>query len=337
MASILVICFSCAKDEITYEKVVDDPMADFTDSNGFFILHPNSISYFNSKENRVYSSLFKTVNDRELISLHSFQVNKESKVGIITLEKEKRIEFINPNNFVSLGYIDIRDEPRDIAIDTENSYELNRYALVTTGRDTGNVMIINYITQRILYRLKTGANPGKIFINDLIYILNSGDSTVSVINREFDHYKVIDTIVVGFYPIDIIQTTSYSYAAILCNGRNGESSIVIYDLLQRKIFEKYYFDTPDFKPTKLIKVSLTDNTAEFIANNMLYRANLKNLSERSTLSNLKITDIIYDRLAIAISHTLINGKNQLYLLEKENYELSDSLQIDGLPHEIVHF
>jgi hypothetical protein len=329
------IILSCEKETTDHFQTSDEPgFAGFND--GIFTIHENSIGYYFPDSNKVFPDLYRHQNDRGLGNgIHSFAPSYN--LGIISIEKENRLEFVDTKNFISTGSLEL-PEPRNIM-----GYY---YYLVSYGkRNSGGIAHIDPVNHKIIQTVTTEIEAGKLFIdNDNIYVFSSGkDDRDSVIVRLFgfstgDIHR-IDSMVIGSRPVDFVQITlpeAYNHKglAILCMGKKNVSpSIVILDLITGKIRHTYQFKDPGLKPENIFWIG---NYQDFhppilasYANNKLYKLVLSDPIVSTVLINKNISSLNQtSKNFIAVSRDTIKPISYLYKIDFELLVVQDSIPIE---------
>jgi hypothetical protein len=339
---ISTILVSCEKEKTEYEKTWDGH--DFIGFNdGLFILHDNSIGYFNPDSNKVFPDIYGHQNAKGLgTGIHSLNPN----AGMITVEDENKIEFVDLENFTSIESIEI-SRPRDI-------YNFGSYKLVSFGnRVSGGVALVDYINRELLQTVETGNVAGKIYSDgNNIYVFCDGkdenDSIISILKYEYSNFAVsllkADSMVVGIRPVDFVEISlnydsQHKGLAILCIGnKTVPASVVIFDLTTRKVQQTYHFDNPDFKPESMFWIGepyMGSRILAVYANNKLYQTELTNPMKTLVLIDKNISDFYrYDQTYLTVSRDTVNPVSWLYKFDLQSLDLLDSIAIEGNARKI---
>jgi hypothetical protein len=327
---------SCEKEKTEYKKTWDGH--DFIGfKDGLFIVHDNSVGYYYPDSNKVFPDIFAHQNGWGLgAGVHSFDAN----AGMITVENENKIEFVELENFISIESFEI-NRPRDISF-------FGSYRLVSYGsRVSGGVALVDF-NRVVMQLIPTGNEAGKIFSdNAYCYVFCSGkddnDSTIAVLERSFNNsvlsLRKVDSIVVGIKPADFVEISlnfdsQHKGLAILCMGNETvPASVVIFDLVTRKVQETYHFETPGFKPERMFWIGEPYSTSRILAvyaNNRLYRTELSDPMHTSVLIDKNVSDFYrYGQEYLAVSRDTIHPVSSLYKFDVTTLELLDSIAIEG--------
>jgi hypothetical protein len=331
-----VLC-SCEKEKTEYEQTWDGH--DFIGFNdGLFIVHENSIGYYYPDSNKVFPDIYKHQNGRPTGSgIHSLKPS----AGMITVEDENRIVYIDFENFITIGFNEI-NRPRDI-------YYLGQYSLVSFGDNvSGGVAMVDVFNRKLVRTIKTSHEAGKIYRDGkYFYVLSSGknmmDSIITVLyTKDYNLSQtldVFDTITMGIRPVDYVEISlnfdsQHRGLAILCMGNKTiPASVVIFDLVTRTVDETYYFINPEFRPESMFWIGEPNSgkrTLAVYANGKLYQTELTNPMYTSVLIDRNVSDLYrYDQTYLAVSRDTINPISYLYKFDMLSLNLLDSLAIDG--------
>ncbi len=332
MLLISYITISCDNEDIKTCQVCDDE-GFWGFSNGFFTVHENSIGYYDPDSNKVFPDLFRYQNGEGLGNgIHSFN----NYTGLVTVEKENKLEFIDMKNFLSLGSLEL-NEPRNITF----SFPM----LVSYGkRNSGGIALVDIQSRKIVKTVATDIEAGKLFVdNDFIYVFSSGnDERDSVIVRLYGFYTGnihrIDSMVIGNRPVDFVEITleeahDHKGLAILCLGKkNVRPSIVILDLITGRIRNTYHFENPDLKPENIFRIVKPNSNGPILAsyaNNKLYKLILSEPIVSTVLINKNISSLTTTRFNfIAVSRDTIHPVSYLYKIDDELLVVQDSIPIE---------
>lgn len=339
------ILLSCEKEKTDYEQTWDSPFFKGF-QNGLFIVHSSSIDYYYPDSDKIARDIYKIQNGRGIGNdIHSFSPWWR---GIVTVENENKVEFVDVNNFISNGSLEI-DHPRNI-------YSLGEYELITFGNNiSGGVALVDVANQALVMTIGTDNEAGQFYPDDHwnFYIFCSGknmnDSAVSVLNvSDLNNPQVIhsiDTIVIGIRPVDFVEISlnfdsQHKGLAILCMGNHTvPASVVIFDLVTRKVAETYHFDKPDFKPESIFWIGEPYSGSRILAvnaNGKLYQTELSDPMVTSVLIDKNVSDFYrYDRTYLAVSRDTINPVSYMYKFDVATLDLLDSIPIDGKAKEIT--
>jgi hypothetical protein len=336
--AVTAILGSCEKEKTEYEHTYDDFFFKGF-ANGLFILHSSSIDYYNPDSDKIARDIYKIQNGSGIGNdIHSFSPWWR---GIITVEDENKVEFVDVKNFISTGSLEM-DHPRNI-------YSLGEYGLITFGNNiSGGVALIDVTNQALVMTIGTDNEAGQFYRDNYnFYIFCSGknmnDSAVSVL-YESDLNKPqtihsIDTIVIGIRPVDFIEISlnfdsQHKGLAILCMGNQTvPASVVIFDLVTREVVETYHFDKPDFKPESVFWIGEPYSGSRILAvnaNGKLYQTELTDPMVTSVLIDKNLSDFYrYDKTYLAVSRDTINPVSYMYKFDVTTLDLLDSIAIDG--------
>lgn len=340
------ILISCEKEKTEYEQTWNGH--DFIGfKDGLFILHDKSIGYYNPDSNKVFPDIYRHQNGKGLgTGVYSLMTDPGMEdPGMITVENENIIEFIDLENFISTGSIEI-DQPRYIL-------DHGLYSLVSFGNQTiGGVAIVDLYKHLLVRTIDTPNEAGKIYMNEnYYYVFGTGkdinDSIISVLfDKEYllQTLDLLETIIIGIRPVDYVEISlnfdsRHKGLAILCMGnKTVPASVAIFDLVTRKVLETYIFDNPDFKPESMFWIEDPyegNRILAVYANSKLYQTELTNPMNTSVLVDKNISQLYrYGQNYLAVSRDTINPVSYLYKFDIESIALLDSIPIDGKAKKI---
>jgi hypothetical protein len=343
--AVTAILGSCEKEKTEYEQTWDSPFFKGF-ANGLFIVHRNSIDYYYPDSDNIAQDIFKIQNGREAGNdIPSFSPWWR---GIITVENENKVEFVDVKNFISNGSLEL-DHPRNI-------YSLGEYELITFGNNiSGGVALIDVTNQALVTTLGTDNEAGQFYPDDHgnFYIFCSGknmnDSAVSVLNVDDlnnpQTINSIDTIVIGIRPVDFVEISlnfdsQHKGLAILCLGNQTvPASVVIFDLVTREVVETYHFDKQELNPESIFWIGEPYSGSRILAinaNGKLYQTELTDPMVTSVLIDKNLSDFYrYDQTYLAVSRDTINPVSYMYKFDVTSLDLLDSIPIDGKAKEIA--
>lgn len=330
------ILVSCEKEKTEYKQTWDGH--DFIGfEDGLFIVHDNSVGYYYPDSNQVFPDIFAHQNGWGLgTGVYSLDAN----AGMITVEDENKIEFVDLENFISIESIEI-SRPRDISF-------FGSYRLVSFGnRVSGGVALVDF-NRVLMQTIRTGNEAGKIYVDaNYCYVFCSGkdenDSIITILKSEFYNSVLslhkVDSIAVGIRPVDFVEISlnfdsQHKGLAILCMGNQAvPASVVIFDPVIRKVIETYHFDKPDFKAESLSWIGEPYSGSRKLAvysDGKLYQTELSDPMVTSLLIDKNVRDFYrYDQTYLAVSRDTINSVSYMYKFDVTTLDLLDSITIDG--------
>ncbi len=350
--SILVLV-SCEIEKTEYQSALD-PVSFGGFRLGYFILHSQSISYYSSEVNKVYPDIYAHQNGKPLGNgIHSFYIQHD---GLITFQKDNKIEFIDEVNIISEGFQEI-EKPRDIYGSPGG------YLLISFG-DTGNegIAMVDMVEKKIVKTQYIGIRAGRIYQKDnYIYVLSDGTIMNDSIIEKYYYQENSDTFLlkiesfeIGIRPVDFVtipihyEDYTHTGMAILCKGNATiPASIVLFDLITEKVIKTYSFESPDIIPENLFWFPdywnwyHGDQSKERIMvshiNDKLYTLTLNDPVQISVLINRNIDFLIStDDYCLAVSRDTVGTESYLYRFDITTLELVDSLSIPPKALRLVH-
>lgn len=239
--------------------------------NGVFIVNEGSfgnsngsISFLNRNNHGIENAVFSNVNGRPLGDVvQSMGIN--NGFGYVVVNNSNKIEVVNADNFQSVATINGFMMPRYfIALNNSKGY----VSEWVNFSGSGNIKVIDLTTNTIVKTIAVGEQPEKMLISgSKLYVCNSGDSTVMVINTSNDVTE--DTIMTGHGPNSLLQDMNDD-TWVLCGGKKVYNSDWSWNLTEStegtlvkmtssgSILASIPFDSKTESPSKLIANTLKD-------------------------------------------------------------------------------
>lgn len=181
------------------------------DGNNVFVLNegkfqtPNgAVSYFSKSTKTVIDkSVFQTVNQRELGDVVQSMLVVGNQ-GYIVANNSKKVEVVNLTTFKTIATVNNLEQPRyAVAAGTNKAYITEWVKFGSPGR----VSVLDLTTNTVLKTIPVGKQPEQIVaLNGKVYVANSGDNNLSVINPATD--AVESTITVSDGPSSLVVDNS---------------------------------------------------------------------------------------------------------------------------------
>ncbi len=352
---VMLLLAACEIEKTEYESILDNTSFSGFES-GYFIIHNQSISYYSPKVNRIFPDIYACQNGKPMgKGIHSFHVSFRPFPGLITFQKDNKIEFIDVVNFISEGFLEI-EKPRDI---TEFD---GQYCLVSFGdKSTGGIAFVDIYAKKITKDLHTGIEAGKIYKKgNYLYVFSGGYNTNDSIIEQFYYLPYspnsthkLDSFNIGIRPVDFIEMNikyddyEHEGLAILCKGNsNISASIVLFDLITEKVIRSYPFESTNIIPENLFwfpddwtwfqEDQSRERTLASYINNKLYTLTLNNPVELSVMINKNISYLIpSDEYYLAVSRDTVASTSSLYRFDRFTLDLVDSVSIDARAIKLV--
>lgn len=186
---------------------------------GFFILNEGnfnkgnaSIDFYPTATGEMDTDIFKKVNQRPLGDvLQDFYIHEDK--GFIIVNNSHKMEIVDINTFESKAVIENLSLPRCIRVANGKAY-ISETVDYTGSK--GKISIINIENNTIIKSLTVGINPDKMLtLNNKLFLVNSGENTVSVINTTTDELE--KSIEVNQRPNSLVYDGEYLW--VLCGGK----------------------------------------------------------------------------------------------------------------------
>lgn len=287
LCSVFVLFSSCSKEANPEEGIYGPGI--FIANEGTFNQSNGSVSFISRSTYQSYNDIYEKANGGAVLGdvVQSVYVHKD-KVYVVVNNSQK-VQVINCENFTYSGVISDRNLPRYMAFNSQRGYltEWQNFG------ENGRVSIINLINNSVAKQITVGKLPEQLLIYDkMLYVTNSNDSTVSVIDLT---YEILDhTFTVGDWPTGIVQDANHKLW-ILCSGiptwagtpTNG--SLVRYNPDTDEIELSLTFPSSDSQPTYLC-INKTGNSLFYYYDGKVYNMGV---NETVLPSNSIITTAAY--------------------------------------------
>ncbi len=183
-------------------------------NEGNFQKGNGAVSYINPQSKTVVADVFRTENNRPLGDVvQSIAVNNDK--AYVVVNNSNKIEIADANTFKSSGVINDLKLPRYMIVANNKGYVTEWVSFSGNGR----VSIIDLVTNAVTKTVETGVLPEKLLaLNNKIYVLNSGENTISVINPMSDAVEA--TITITDSPNSLVSDAN-NKLWVLCGGQKN--------------------------------------------------------------------------------------------------------------------
>jgi YVTN family beta-propeller protein len=181
-------------------------------NEGAFGKSTASVTLFDKTATKVTApDIFQATNARALGDVAQ-SMTVYNSTGYIVVNNSNKVEVVSLPDFKSTATISSLVQPRYMVSTTAGKGYVTEWLSATAGR----VSVINLSSNTIATTIATGLNPEKpLSFNNLIYVPNSGENTVSVIDATQN--KVTSTITVSDGPGSLVVDKSGNIW-VLCGG-----------------------------------------------------------------------------------------------------------------------
>lgn len=170
-----------------------------------------SVTFFDKTTKAVTADIFRTTNGRALGDVAQ-SMSVYNSTGYLVVNNSNKVEVVSLPDFKSTATISSLVQPRYLVSTTAGKGYVTEWLNGAAGR----VSVINLTTNAIITTIPTGRYPEKLLsFNNLIYVPNSDENTLSVIDATQD--KVTSTITVGDGPSSLAVDRSGNIW-VLCGG-----------------------------------------------------------------------------------------------------------------------
>lgn len=164
----------------------------FTDADG-------SLSYFNTTTKEVETNIFSKVNNEAILGDVVQSVTVHGDIAYVIVNNSNKVEVVNAHTMESITSFESM-MPRYMAIANGKGYLTEWDADFVNFTNDSKVLIVDLNTHTVTGSIKTGSGAEQIvFANGNLYVSDSWDNTITVINPVTD--MVVTTITTDFYGI----------------------------------------------------------------------------------------------------------------------------------------
>ena len=281
---------SCEPEGTTYTGNVEPAFTDgfLVTSEGQFQKGNGDVTFIEKGGKNVIQDLFAKVNSRpagDIIQSMAFSdVN-----GYIIANNSAKIEVVNARTFKSTGVIGNLKQPRYMLVANNTGYVTEHVAYGVPGQ----VSVIDLGNNTVIKTLPAGIAPERmVLLNNKLYVANSGDNFISVINTNTN--LVEDSIMVTAGPGNLIVDANnkiWALSAMSFSGNAGALSRI------NPATNKVEFTLDFTEPTNAFRSDLKTNAPR----NTLYFSYAGKVYKRGiTETNLPTPFINRDFYSIAI-------------------------------------
>lgn len=256
---LMLVLFSCKpKKDKTPQPVATNNQTTATNNNlkGMFIINEGafgssngSVSFLDSNS-VLTNNYFYRVNKRPLGDVvQSLFLAPSFSQGFIVVNNSNKVEVVNLQNFSSLYTISNLEMPRYLmAVDSTKAF-VTEYVSYSSP---GQVSVIDLNKKQVVKTIPVGNLPEHIlYFNNKLFVANSGDSTISVIDPSSE--TVMQTIVSGQGP-SAFEVDKNGNIWILCEG---------YEVFNTD----YTVDTTKSKTGSIVKMDAGGNVLQTLSFN----------------------------------------------------------------------
>ncbi len=221
-ALLLLFIIGCSK---TNDPIIPPPSANssgvYIVNEGLFTQNNASLSYKNFEDGTVTNNVYSSANNGNPLGDNANSMTIFGSKGYIAVDNSNKVEIINLDDFISLGFIDlgINGSPREIYVKDENT-------AYVTSLNSDQVAKLDLQTKTVTTRINVGRKPEGIRgANGKLFVANSGfglDNTVSVIDMASD--MVVATLQVGLNPRIVLHGVD-NFIYVVCTGSFSDTTI----------------------------------------------------------------------------------------------------------------
>jgi YVTN family beta-propeller protein len=265
-----------------------------------------SVSMYDLTANKLYNDLFSTTNGRPIGDVLQSMTLVNNKAYFV-LNNSNKIEITDPSPLTSFGTINGFSLPRYmVAVNSSKAY-VSEY--IDYSGANGRLSIIDLTTNTIKGSITVGVSPEHmLLLNDKVYVCNSSDTSVSVVNTATD--MVVSKIKVPVGSESIVKDAN-GKLWVLCGGQinysNSANSIagalVRIDPVTNTVEATYTFSDNNGSPAHL-EINGTKNVLYYFYKNAVYS---QSISATSLPTAPFINRDFYGLGVDSISNTVYTG------------------------------
>ncbi|HXA01344.1 MAG TPA: DUF5074 domain-containing protein [Cytophagaceae bacterium] len=225
-AAIILVASACHKKPAD-QPVPVDPLANYNNGTGVFIVHEgqfghnnSSVSFFNKNNNTVINNLYGISNNNILLGDVAQSMTIYNSKAYIVVNNTPKVEIAGLSDFKHQSTLTGLSSPRYLyVVDSSKAY--------ISDWISNNIKILALSSNTLTgTTIPTGEGPEQMIkVGNNVYVANSGgfakDSTVFVINATTN--AVIDTIFTGINPT-CLKVDKNNMLWILCSGNYPDPS-----------------------------------------------------------------------------------------------------------------
>lgn len=247
-----VVFQSCKKDD-------DDQNPGKNYSNGLFITNEGAFQTgvgtvsFWSRDNQIRDNdIYNTINGVPLGNVAQSTTVHNNKVYTV-VNNSGKMEVVNAETYVRTGTVTGLELPRYFVGLNDNKGYVSEWVGFSGN---GRIAVIDLNTYQVTSTITVGALPEKmVLVGNKLYVTNSNDTTISVINTTTD--AVESTISIGDWPTSITKDKNGDIW-VICNGIPSYAgtptspSLVKFNPATPTVQTTFDFGTPDNSPSRLV-------------------------------------------------------------------------------------
>jgi YVTN family beta-propeller protein len=205
-----MLFFSCSKEPNPEEGVYGPGI--YVCNEGNFNQSNASISYIPRTNYQVYNDIFAQANNNATLGDVAQSISLHNGKFYIVLNNSGKVTVVNAEDFKISGTISDRNLPRYMAFKGDRGYLTEWQSFTSNGKLT----VINLINNSVVKQIDVGKFPEKLIIhNNRLFVTNSNDTTISVINLNTETLE--QTLTVGHWPNSIVKDAN-NKLWVLCGG-----------------------------------------------------------------------------------------------------------------------
>lgn len=199
---LLIVIFSCDKDEVTPETGAYQNGV-FITNEGPFQTGTGTVSFYDRSSGIITQDIYQKENIGQVLGNIVQSMTIIGDKAYIIVNNAQKIEVVEAATFKSIATISGLEQPRYLLQVDDNKAYLSQYGASGTN---GEIKIIDLTTNTVTGTISVGIGPERMLKqNNKVYLANGGfcmvDRRVSIINSDTD--EVVDHIEIGDNPIGL--------------------------------------------------------------------------------------------------------------------------------------
>ncbi len=310
---------ACNKDD-TPAPIPNSPFSEgvLVLNEGAFGSGTGTVQFYHYTNKTISGDLFFQTNNRPLGNIAQ-SILKVGNEYWITVNNAEKIEITDANlkSVSTIGNVNLPDHFCYPGFDKVYVTEWKSFI------STGNLIVINRNSKSVLKRISVGELPSKmLYSGNQLFVVNSGDSTISVINAQAD--TLVRKITVGDRP-NGIEKDAAGRIWVLCGGKlsftgtETNGSLVRLNTGIDNVDFRYSFPLNTDHPENLV-LNPAGDVLLFSLNKLIYSMPIQSTVPGSTNVSANIYKMKVDK-----------GRNRLYVTDAGNFSSPGKVYMYSLP------
>jgi YVTN family beta-propeller protein len=225
-AAVLV---GCNPDKETGPSIPGSPGV-FVLSEGQFGKGDGTVSAFGTSSKTLLVDAFGTINNSAMLGDVIQDMGLANGRGYVCVNASNKVEVVDASTFKSIATIRNIRQPRYFASTSAARGYVTAWRGPYTSYQPGKVMVLDLYSSTVIDSITVGRNPEQLLaFNGMLYVPNSYDNTISVIDAATN--KVTSTVTVTAGPKTVVADQAGNLWA-LCSQPYGATSTPLASLVR---------------------------------------------------------------------------------------------------------